>query len=511
MMKRRDMLQYGLLGMAASAIPASRAFGSGKSKPSSSSSTPKNIIMLVSDGMSMGVPTMAEQFSHIARESDTIFQTMMRSPEVVRGFFDMSSLNSTVTDSAAASSSWGSGSRVFNRAINFLPDGTALSSIGEVVKNHGKALGLVTTATVTHATPAGFVSSSPTRYDQPGIATQYLNRAEVILGGGIEFFDPGMRGDKRDLIAEYGKAGYTTLQNRRELLGAKNSGKLLGLFSKGHIPYALDRINDKALAASTPTLAEMSRKALNILSKSENGFLLQIEGARIDHAAHANDSAAILWEQLEFDDAVRVAIDFARERGDTLIIVTTDHGNSNPGLNGMGDSYKFSAACFEKITKISHSFERLEQVLSKKTASVKEGEPKAPLHPEDLMEAVRDLRGGLALKPKQVDGLVKAWAGKGHDWSFQKKSFSGVLGEVEGNTTGVGWCGSTHTSDWVPVLSYGPGAERFAGLVPNVSFFPNVMEMWGINFRNPSLTPEQAAKFQKEPPVEKHPHWLNLV
>jgi alkaline phosphatase len=112
--------------------------------------------------------------------------------------------------------------------------------------------------------------------------------------------------------------------------------KVLGLFYDSHLPYTIDHIHSDALKRTVPTLAEMTRKALEILGDAPNGFLLQVEGGRVDHAAHANDAASIMWDQLAFDDAVEVVYEFVAKRDDTLMIVTSDHGNANPGLNGMG-------------------------------------------------------------------------------------------------------------------------------------------------------------------------------
>jgi alkaline phosphatase len=129
--------------------------------PAASSPEVRNIIYMVADGMSAGVIPLAERFSTIVRGHGTAWHDLLQRENVAKGFLDMASLNSMVTDSSAASSSWGSGSRVFNAAVNVLPDGTKLTPIGWLAADRGRKVGLVTTTTVTHATPAGFASVSP--------------------------------------------------------------------------------------------------------------------------------------------------------------------------------------------------------------------------------------------------------------------------------------------------------------------------------------------------------------
>src|SRR4029434_4694557 len=109
--------------------------------------------------------------------------------------------------------------------------------------------------------------------------------------------------------------------------------RVLGLFWSDHLPYTIDRNREPAMQSRVPTLAEMTSSALQNLSHSPDGFLLQVEGGRVDHAAHDNDAASMLHDQLAFDDAIGVALEFAKEHGDTLVIITTDHGTGNPGLS----------------------------------------------------------------------------------------------------------------------------------------------------------------------------------
>lgn len=458
----------------------------------------KNIIFMVSDGMSMGVPSMAEPFSQMVRGRGTHWFRLLQDPEAVTGLFETRSLDSLVTDSSAASSAWGSGSRVFNGAVNILPDGTKLTPIAHVMRRAGKKIGLVTTTTITHATPAGFAAVHYRRDDEHIIAEQYLDVVDVLMGGGRRFFDPQQRSDRRDLIAEYRRKGYTCWERREQVRGRERPEKVLGLFYRGHVPYTIDHRNDPKLLEEVPTLAEMARTALEILSRSRNGFLLQIEGGRVDHAAHSNDAAALLWDQLAFDDAIAVAVDFVRRHPDTLLVITSDHGNSNPGLNGMGEEYRDSTKCLERITQAKGSYVAIQQML--KDA----GTPT----PDKVREAVREVTG-IEITREEAQTIANVAQGKpAPTLNRAHAKLVGVLGEVLSNYTGIAWIGTQHTSDWTLVTALGAGKEMFAGIRPNKEAFYQMLRLTGISFRNPEMTPEQAKRYLARAPRVRQVHWV---
>jgi alkaline phosphatase len=204
---RRDWLKgAGLCGATALLVTARAA----AQTPQPRSGKVRGVVFMVSDGMSHGVLQLAEAFSQLTRKRGTGWWRLFNDPAAARGLMDTASANSLVTDSAAASSAWGGGQRVNNGAINTTPQGKAIQPIAAVLKKSAPAtrIGLVTTATVTHATPAGFAASVAKRADENDIAIQYLERVDVILGGGSGFFDAGMRPDKRDLRGDFTKAGY---------------------------------------------------------------------------------------------------------------------------------------------------------------------------------------------------------------------------------------------------------------------------------------------------------------
>lgn len=488
---RREILQLGLAGATGLAL-SKLALSS--PPPRRSQGRVKNIIFMVSDGMSAGVPSLSDEFGKLVRGKGAFWHQLLQSPEATLGFFDMASLNSLVTDSSSASSAWGSGSRIFNGAVNVLPDGTRLTPIAHVVKNAGKKVGLVTTTRITHATPAGFASVQPKRDDEDEIAPQYKDIVDVLMGGGLRHFAPNLRKDKRDLIQEYQQAGYTYWNQRSQVTGAERPEKVLGLFYNSHLPYTVDHIHSETLKQSVPTLAEMTRKAIEILSASPEGFLLQVEGGRVDHAAHANDAGAIMWDQLAFDDAIEVAYEFASKRNDTLVIITSDHGNSNPGLNGMGNEYGGSNQAFARLAQARCSFELLPTHLRDADA--------------DKVRTVIREQLGIEINGEEADALASALANRFPViWNAQHRNLQGLMGEILSNYNGFGWTGTSHTADYTWITAIGTGREEFHGLIRNTDAFYKMLKLFGLSHKNPSMSPEEARKYLSSAPRIAVPDW----
>lgn len=466
-MDRRDWLKTTALGAALSGltIGSSRARADG-----ASARKPRGIVFMVSDGMSPGVLTLAQAHAEFTRKRGTVWWELLDNPGATRGLMDTASANSLVTDSAAASSAWGGGQRVNNGAINVATDGKMIPPIAKLLKErNGANIGLVTTATVTHATPAGFAASIGARGEEAGIAPQYLDRVDVILGGGSGFFSPRNRPDKRDLRGEFEASGYGIVSDRAAMLASK-SKRLLGTFTSGHLPMAIDHKHDAGLADTIPTLSEMAAAALSRFLEDEKTFLLQIEGARVDHAAHLNDIAGLLGDQLAFDDAVGKVLELTAGSDDILVVVTSDHGNANPGLNGTGVSYGESTPRFQRVARMKASYERI----FNEWHGLKAGRNK-----EQLVGMIREYRG-FDLAQDETEALLLSLQKKPIvEWSHQLEKPEGLLGQFEGNHTGIGWTGTSHTSDPTLVSAIGPQAGRFSGMLRNTDVFTHLLELLG--------------------------------
>jgi alkaline phosphatase len=480
---------------------------------------PRHIIMLVADGMSQGTLTCADLLSQITRKRGTEWMKLYNHPAAFTGLMNMRSLDSLVTDSSAASSSWGSGSRIANGAVNVLPDGRELTPLYTLFKQAGWKRGLVTTTEITHATPAGFAANDGKRSSAENIARQYLERrVDVLLGGGKKFYDPKRRKDKADLWKEYRAAGYHVALDKAALAKAPLDKPWLGTFYESHLPLTVDWNQSQDMQRVVPTLAEMTGAALRRLEREEH-FILQVEGGRVDHGAHNSDAAGAFFDLISFDEALEVCLEFQKRTPDTLLVITTDHGNGNPGLNGIGKNYMASSPLFANLKEFKSSTELLLKRLGIVPASeaatdtktdAKTG-TKAPAAPKpapaatDIQNAIADACGYKASIAK-CDALARVIEKKGLVMFETMNSTAVQLGQLLANHTGVGWTSGAHTADYVAIASIGPGAEKFGGFIQNTDVFRHFLGFAGIDFKNPEL-PLMAAASAPDAGVEE-PHWL---
>lgn len=326
---------------------------------------PKNVILMIGDGM--GVAQISLARLSLGASSQPLFMDTLP----YAAFVNTQSANAVVTDSAAAGTALATGYKTNNGMISVLPDGTPVETILESAVKLRKAVGLVTTTTITHATPASFGAHVNSRGDEGDIAIQYIEKKiDVLLGGGRAMFAPKTSKGGRDLLGEAERAGYVIVDSRDSLLSARGS-KLLGLFQDGAL----------TTDPPEPTLAEMTEKAIQVLSADNDGFFLMVEGGQIDWRCHDNDRVGTIKQVLQFDLAVGKALDFARHNGNTLLIVTADHET-----------------------------------------------------------------GGLA---------------------------------ITGNDS-ISWGSKGHTGATVPLLAYGPGAERFCGVLDNTDVPKRIAELWRV-------------------------------
>jgi alkaline phosphatase len=289
-----------------------------------------NIIFCIGDGMGLGQIELARMK---AVGPDGVLY-MERMPVV--GFTRTYSADALVTDSAAAGAALASGVKTNNGMLGMAPDGTCYQTILEAAKAKGLATGLVVTSAITHATPAAFASHVTSRQMQNKIAEQLVeNKVNVLLGGGRKFFLPKSdihsgRKDEKDLINVAKRAGYTYVQTAEELKSAQGP-YLLGLFQLGPL----------TTKSPEPTLAQLTAKAIEVLNHTEKmlfsskkGFFLMVEGSQIDWACHDNDANSTLRQTLLFDEAVKVAIEFALKDKRTLVVVTADHETGGLTITG---------------------------------------------------------------------------------------------------------------------------------------------------------------------------------
>jgi alkaline phosphatase len=381
---------------------------------------------------------------------------------------DMASLNSPVTDSAAAGSSWGCGHRINNGAINTGPNGEKYKPVNQIFKDAGKKTGVVTTTRITHATPASFCINIANRSNEDSIAEKYLQREyDLMMGGGARHFEADSREDGQNLVGKFADKGYTVARNKKELVKASDNSKLLGLFFDSHLPYSIDHQTIDKYQQNIPTLAEMTEKALANL-ENEKGFLLQVEGGRVDHGAHANDAAGMLYDQIAFDEAVKVALNYVDGRDDTLLIITTDHGNGNPGLNGAGAGYTESAKYFDRIQQFRHS----------NTWVLSELDGNSSI--SQIRERV-EYATQLAIESNEAQAIKKALNNNLNTLYNLESEPDAALSSILANYTSINFTSGNHTSDYVELAAIGPGIENLDHFTRNTELFELMVNVAGVN------------------------------
>jgi alkaline phosphatase len=283
--------------------------------PQGKHAKPRNIILMIGDGMGV-----AQAYSGFTLNHGQL--TLFTFP--VTGFSKTYSASNYITDSGAGGTALSSGHKTYNGAIGVDPDTIPVKSILEYAEEYGLATGLVSTSSITHATPASFIAHQAWRDNYEGIALDFLKTdIDVFIGGGIRNFTK--RADKADLVSQLRQKGYLVSYSMDTIRNVK-SGKLAGLTAQEHNPPVLNGRGDM-LPASTQT-------AINILSNNRKGFFLMVEGSMIDWGGHANNTQYVATEVVDFDQAIANALAFAKKDGHTLVIVTADHETGGMSLTG---------------------------------------------------------------------------------------------------------------------------------------------------------------------------------
>ncbi len=432
----------------------------------------KNIIFMVSDGMSHGTLQMADLMRRRMEGRPSTWIRLLEENKANRALMDMTTGNSNVPDSAAAASSWGSGRRLTNGRVNMLDDGRESTPILPIFKNANRKTGLVTTTRITHATPAGFAANVMERGMEDEIAEQYYEREiDLMLGGGDVHFNSENREDGRDLYSDFAGKGYHVVKTKNELNGLnRGDGRVLGIFTDHHLPYELDHRNTPDLEENVPHLAEMTEFALDHLSSSGDGFILQVEGGRVDHGAHTKDAAGILYDQIAFDDAVAAVYRFYEANPeDTLVIVTTDHGNANPALNAAGPRYIDSVPNFDLIQNFTYTNNWIMRELDDSSSMTR-------------IRARIEEATGIEVSREHARFLYDALRGNLSTAYDMRSRPMNVLGEIMSNYNSVAFTGSVHTADYVELAAFGPGSETIGAFTRNTKLFELMLDAAGIEF-----------------------------
>lgn len=275
----------------------------------------QNIILFIGDGMGV-----AQLYAGMTA-SPTSFN-LKKFP--FSGFSITNSADNYITDSGAGGTAIACGIKTRNGMIGVDTSKTPIPSVIEIAHKNGLSTGVVSTSSVTHATPASFVAHNSGRDNYQDIANDFLGGSiDLFIGGGEDHFRK--RADGRDLTIDLKKQGFDVVYSLNELK-ASNSLKIAGLLAKEHMPRASEGRGGE--------LEEITKKAIETLSKNKNGFFLMVEGSMIDWGAHDKNIDYVISEMIDLDKAVGIALRFAEKNPETLIVVTADHETGGLSLTG---------------------------------------------------------------------------------------------------------------------------------------------------------------------------------
>lgn len=432
----------------------------------------KNVIYLIADGMNDGILTAAKYYKDI--QDGTLGNDKLAMDSIRSGFVKTAWANGPITDSAPAATALSSGYKTNPGVVGLNTEGTPQASILEAAELNGLATGIIATAEITHATPAAFSAHVENRKDYNSIMKQQLYKdIEVVLGGGSLFFEStggGKRKDGKDLTEDIKDLGYDYVTTKSEM-NESSSDKLWGLFAEKDLAYDFDRVSQEI--EEQPSLAEMTEKAIEVLEKDEDGFFLMIEGSKIDWAAHANDPAGAIGDILAFDDAVQVALDYAKENQDTIVVVTTDHANSGFSIGNESTTSGYNDLTFEESIMQMKDF----KLSAEKFTSLAEGKSD-----EEIKELIKKYYGYTDITSEELE-----YAKNGQINEVMK--IRGKLGYTTGGHTG----GDVYLGVYAPA-----GVEKLRGTVDNTEIPKYIASNLELNLDSASETLYQDIKEKVE-------------
>lgn len=454
----------------------------------------RNLIFMVSDGMGPTALTLTR--SYLQHANDFPYNHTLSLDGHAIGQSRTRSTTSLITDSAAGATAFTCGNKSYNGAISVLPDHKPCGTVLEAAKLAGYHTGLVVTTRITDATPACFAAHVSKRDEEDRIAEQLLGHTplgrvvDLMLGAGRCHFLPNdtrsdssnsCRDDQKNLIEEAKEHGWNYIDSRREFDGLKRTTSdlpLLGLFADTDIPFEIDRRQE---GSKYPSLAEMSRTALETLQAatedSEQGFFLMIEGSRIDHAGHANDPVAEVHEVLAYDAAFQVVLDFLQkeqekedESTQSLLLATSDHETGGLATARQLRPYEYPEYLWHPsmLAKANHS---VEFVGRNYAAHLKDlvGPDSAPADLPEDSEQSKNIKDYLRLSLHADLGIVDPSKDEMSLLMTRPRFAPYYFADMISRRAQTGWTTHGHSGADVNVYTsdFGPVTDRLKGSVEN--------------------------------------------
>ncbi len=428
-------------------------------------SAPKNIIMVVGDGMGPAYTTAYRYFNDDPA-TEEIEQTVFDRHLVGMASTYPARESGYVTDSAAAATALATGVKSYNGAISVDTNKQPVETVLEWAKQQGKKTGVVVTSQVNHATPASYLSHNEYRRNYNAIADSFIDKgikADLILGGGWQYF---IR-DDRNLVNEFKASGFQYIDNYQALTNLKENKPVLGLFADMGLPWALDDSNKHRLF-------EMTKAATKQL-ENEQGYFMLVEASLVDWAGHANDIAAAMAEMTDLAKTLEYLEKYVEQHPDTLVVLTADHSTGGLTIAANG-KYEWQP---EVIRTMKHSPEKIAKQLSNtiitgKLTSQLLNFTVTEKEVSSLQQAKRDAIEKLA-KYTQLNKAEQEKAMKPNvSWAINV-----AVRKLIDKRSNTGWTSEGHTAIDVPVFALGKSSEMFKGKIDNTDIGKHMFKLLG--------------------------------
>jgi alkaline phosphatase len=450
----------------------------------------KYVFLFIGDGMAMPQIMATEAYANAMVSKDVKIKRLGFSQFPVVGLTTTYDAGSLITDSASAGTALSTGNKTLNGVVNMDPGKTVkYTPITELAKAKGMKVGIVTSVSLDHATPAAFYANAPSRSNYYDIACQIATSGFDYFGGGGFLQPAGKNKDKPDVVELARKAGYKYVNAKADFLALKKgAGKVLAvnqtLADASSLPYEIDR------AADDLSLADYTAKGIELLSDSPKGFFMMVEGGKIDWACHANDAGASIRDTLALDEAVAKALEFAANHPkDTLIVVTGDHETGGMTLGFAGTQY---STFFDKIGKQKISFQKFSDEVMKaykeKAKAAPDAAELADLYPVlaedfglslDLLTSPQQTELQFAYSRSMGNEILRATS---DDYLLYGgyEPFTVKVTQTLNQIAGIGWTTYSHTGVPVATFAKGAGAELFAAYYDNTDIYRSLASVMGL-------------------------------
>ena len=431
--------------------------------------SPKYVFMFIGDGMSSPQVNSAQVFNGCNESGLIDLKELTFTQFPVVGIQYTQDATSFAPDSASTATSLSSGFKTHSGVIGMGIDKTTKgTTIAEMLRDKGWKIGIVSTVTINHATPAAYYAHVASRNDYYEIGLQMAASDFDYFGGGS--VNQADNGDK-SIYEVLEDNGYLVTNDRDTILSLNSdSGKVYAyspvLQDDGAMMYALDAEDDQL------QLKDFVRKGIDVLD-NETGFFMMVESGKIDWAGHANDALANIYDTLAFDEAIQVAVEFAKQHPEeTLIVVTGDHETGGMTIGYAATGYD---TAFDILRNQKCSFVAFDEMVAERTAA-------GDFSFDVLMDMVEENFGLVAPGGSaEVEALVM----NDYEYALLEESLlyggynpiSVTLTHIINNKAGIGWTSYFHTGLPVPVYAYGEGAEAFIGSYDNTQVALRLMDL----------------------------------